>query len=65
MNKTFNNSREGNDCYIDDRWYWCELWGVALRKLQLIGYEDKPQYYVHKDNTHMDMPDEVKKWFGA
>jgi len=64
MDKHFDNSHEGDDCYINEHWYAVRLPQFAVLKMSRIdGWGDTwldVSYYIVVED---DMPPEVKQWF--
>lgn len=60
--KTYDDSRPGNDCYIDRIWHWLPGQKIAMRTEYVSGYSLRWEA-TSFDAPHACMPDEVKRWF--
>ena len=60
----YDNSREGNDCYIYEHWHW-EPGGTALRIKKVVGENSIPgQVSIRFDKIdEEEMPETVINWF--
>lgn len=60
MKMLHNASREGNDCWINDVWYWCTDCSVAI--LIRVYDDGRGSEYIRvtKHVDWADVPDEVK-----
>jgi hypothetical protein len=63
--QTFDNSREGNDCYIHEYWLWCEGLRTAIRVIKVDGWSDNGiETTSFSDVVDIDeMPRKVQQWF--
>ena len=61
--KTFDNSREGNDCWIAEKWIWCDEPRCVVRVIHRSG-EQSP-YAACFVRPSLDMPDVVFEWFNG
>lgn len=61
--KHFDNSREGNDCWIHEHWYLLpQSQNLVICHVRVGGwrsYEDITQFR----EPNEEMPEEVKEWF--
>lgn len=56
-------SREGNDCWIKEKWYWCKDFGDLIISIYDDGYEQCTSKFNGID--HSNVPKEVKTAFIA
>ena len=59
--KTYENSREGNDCHIYEHWIWHPKLQVAV-KLTQYSQEDEVKANVYRKVDEL-MPPPVLEWF--
>lgn len=59
--KYYDNSRAGNDCWIQEHWYWhdeCDGYVIVVRKYD--SDFEPPQLFTGVNPT---MPEQVLSWF--
>ena len=53
-------SREGNDCWIKEKWYWCKDFGILIRIYDDGGYYG-PAFTRIDNPTDTRIPNEVRE----
>jgi hypothetical protein len=62
--KHFDNSREGNDCWIHEHWYWHdEMDGFVVRVTEVRGWSETAKEASVFTGVNTEMPEVVLVWF--